>query len=302
MERQRPVSRQAHDKTFTFERCSSGPTRTTSMMTAAPSEEPIGLDLPPSLKATRRGAVAHLRLARPEKRNALDDVTVAGIETFFTRLPDDVRAVVLSGEGQHFSAGLDLSEVAGDLGPLERVLHSRMWHRAFEAIEFGRAPVVTALHGAIVGGGLELAASTHIRVAERSAYYGLPEGQRGIFLGGGGSVRIARLIGVPRVQDLMLTGRTLNAEEGHAAGITQYLVEDGRALDKAFELAAKAASNTPTTNFAVMHALPRIHETHPSSGLLTESLMATIAEMSPEANQRLKDFLEKRAAQVLRQS
>ncbi len=271
-------------------------------MTAAPPEEPIVLDLPPSLRATRRGAVAHLRLARPEKRNALDDVTVLGLETFFTRLPDDVRAVVLSGEGQHFSAGLDLSEVAGDLGPLERVLHSRMWHRAFEAIEFGRAPVVTALHGAIVGGGLELAASTHIRVAERSAYYGLPEGQRGIFLGGGGSVRIARLIGVPRVQDLMLTGRTLNAEEGHAAGITQYLVEDGKSLDKAFELAAKAASNTTTTNFAVMHALPRIHELHPSSGLLTESLMATIAEMSPEANARLRDFLEKRAGKVLRQS
>jgi len=265
-------------------------------------EEPLAMDLPASLKTTRRGAIAHLRLARPEKRNALDDATVLGIETFFTRLPEDVRAIVVSGEGQHFSAGLDLSEVAQDLDPLERVLHSRMWHRAFEAIQFGRAPVITVLHGAVVGGGLELAAATHIRVAELSAYYGLPEGQRGIFLGGGGSVRIARLIGVPRVQDLMLTGRTLSAKEGHEAGITQYLVEDGRGLEKAFEIAAKAASNTTTTNFAVMHALPRIAETHPSSGLLTESLMATIAEMSPEATQRLKDFLEKRAAKVLRQS
>jgi enoyl-CoA hydratase/carnithine racemase len=210
--------------------------------------------------------------------------------------------VLLTGEGQHFSAGLDLSEVAEELSPLERVMHSRMWHRAFEAIQFGRAPVITAMHGAVVGGGLELAASTHIRVAERSTYYGLPEGQRGIFLGGGGSVRIARLIGVPRVQDLMLTGRTLNAEEGHAAGITQYLVDDGKGVEKAFELAAKAASNTLTTNFAVLHALPRIAESHPTSGLLTESLMATIAEMSPEATERLKDFLEKRAAKVLRQS
>jgi enoyl-CoA hydratase/carnithine racemase len=271
-------------------------------MTAAQPEESIALDLPPSLRATRRGVIAHLRLARPEKRNALDDVTVLGIETFFTKLPDDVRAVVLSGEGQHFSAGLDLSEVAEDLSPLERVLHSRMWHRAFEAIQFGRTPVVTTMHGAVVGGGLELAAATHIRIAERSTYYGLPEGQRGIFLGGGGSVRIARLIGVPWVQDLMLTGRTLNAEEGHAAGITQYLVDDGKGLEKAFELAAKAASNTATTNFAVLHALPRIAETHASSGLLTESLMATIAEMSPEATQRLKDFLEKRASKVLRQS
>ena len=271
-------------------------------MTAHEAEQPIGIDLPRSLSAVRRGPIAHLRLTRSEKRNALDDATVLGLETFFTRLPQDIRAVVLSGDGQHFSAGLDLSEVAEQHDALEGVLHSRMWHRAFEAIQFGRAPVITALHGAVVGGGLELAAATHIRVAERSAYYGLPEGQRGIFLGGGGSVRIARLIGVPRVQDMMLTGRTLNAEEGHQAGITQYLVDDGKGLEKAMELAARAASNTATTNFAVLHALPRIFESNPASGLLTESLMASIAEVSPEARQRLKDFLEKRAAKVLRQS
>jgi enoyl-CoA hydratase/carnithine racemase len=187
-------------------------------MPAQTMEEPIDIELPKSLKATRLGAIAHLRLARSEKRNALDDGTVLGLETFFTRLPGDIRAVVLTGEGAHFSAGLDLSEVAGARDPLEAALHSRMWHRAFEAIQFGRAPVITALHGAVVGGGLELAAATHIRVAERSTYYGLPEGQRGIFLGGGGSVRIARLIGVARVMDMMLTGRTLSAEEGHGAG------------------------------------------------------------------------------------
>ncbi len=271
-------------------------------MTIEDAGEPIGIDLPTSLKAARRGAVAHLRLARSEKSNALDDVTVLGLETFFTRLPKDIRAVALTGEGQHFSAGLDLSEVAEQHDPLEGVLHSRMWHRAFDAIQFGRVPVVTALHGAVVGGGLELAAATHIRIAEPSAYYGLPEGQRGIFLGGGGSVRTARLIGVARVQDMMLTGRTLNAEEGHAAGVTQHLVEDGKGLEKAMEFAAKAASNTLTTNFAVLHALPRIFESDPASGLLTESLMASIAEMSPEARQRLKDFLEKRAAKVLRQN
>jgi enoyl-CoA hydratase/carnithine racemase len=115
-------------------------------------------------------------------------------------------------------------------------------------------------------------------------------------------VRIARLVGVARVQDMMLTGRTLNAEEGHAAGVTQYLVEDGTGLDKAMALAVKAASNTSTTNFAVLHALPRIVESDPASGLLTESLMAAIAELSPEAAQRLRDFLEKRAAKVLKQS
>ena len=266
------------------------------------AEEPLAIDLPKSLKATRLGAIAHLRLARSEKRNALDDVTVLGLEAFFTNLPREIRAVVLTGEGAHFSAGLDLSEVAEAKDPFLGVKHSRMWHRAFEAIQFGPAPVVTVLHGAVVGGGLELAASTHIRVAERSAYYGLPEGQRGIFLGGGGSVRISRLIGVARVQDMMLTGRTLNAEEGHIAGVAQYLVDDGQGLATAMKIAAKAASNTLTTNFAVTHALPRIFESNPASGLLTESLMAAIAETGEEAKQRLKDFLEKRAAKVLRQS
>jgi len=271
-------------------------------MTGESREQPIEIELPKSLKAIRIGPIAHLSLARAEKRNALDDVTVLGLETFFTRLPPDLRAVVMTGEGEHFSAGLDLSEVAGKRDPLDAALHSRMWHRAFEAIEFGRAPVIVALHGAAVGGGFELAAAAHIRVAERSAYYGLPEGQRGIFLGGGGSVRIARLIGVARVMDMMLTGRTLSAEEGQAAGATQYLVENGKGFETAMALAAKAASNTATTNFAVLHALPRIAESGPASGLLTESLMAALAESSGEAKQRLKDFLEKRAAKVTRQS
>ena len=271
-------------------------------MAAETAEQPIDVELPRSLKATRIGAIAHLLLARAEKRNALDDVTVLGLEVFFTRLPRDIRAVVLTGEGKHFSAGLDLSEVAEQHEPLEAVLHSRMWHRAFDAIQFGRAPVIAALHGAVVGGGFELAAAAHIRVAERSAYYGLPEGQRGIFLGGGGSVRIARLIGVARVMDMMLTGRTLSAEDGQAAGATQYLVENGKGFETAMALAAKAASNTATTNFAVLHALPRIAESDPASGLLTESLMAALAELSGEAKERLKDFLEKRAAKVLRQS
>lgn len=258
--------------------------------------------LPPTLAASRDGDIGILRLARPAKRNALDDATVLGIHRYFSELEGDVRAVVLHGEDAHFCAGLDLGEVSGPIDLYRGIQHSQMWHKAFHEIQFGRVPVVSVLHGAVVGGGLELAAATHIRVAERSAYYGLPEGQRGIFLGGGGSVRIPRLIGVHRVQDMMLTGRTLSAEEGHAVGISQYLVEDGAGLAKAIELARKIAGNTPVTNFAVIHALPRIAEADPASGFLTESLMAAIAETTPEAQQRLKDFLEKRAAKVLRGS
>src|SRR4029079_8189381 len=136
--------------------------------------------LPKSLKVERRGALAIVTLARPEKRNALNDTTVRGLETLFATLPASVKAVVLNAEGKHFSAGLDLSELKV-LSTEEGIAHSRMWHGIFDKIEFGRVPVVTVMHGAVVGGGLELAAATHIRIAERSTYYALPEGSRGIF-------------------------------------------------------------------------------------------------------------------------
>lgn len=255
--------------------------------------------LPASLAAERRGNVAVLKLNRPHKRNALDDETVLGIEAFFTALPGDVGAVLLRGEGEHFSAGLDLSELE-ERDVTQGIAHSGLWHRAFERLQFGKVPVVAVLHGAVVGGGLELAAAAHVRVAERSTYYALPEGSRGIYVGGGGSVRLPRLIGVARMMDMMLTGRTYSAEDGQAMGLTTYLVEPGEGFAKGLELAERIASNTKLTNFAIMHALPRIAESDPASGYAMEALMASIAQADSEAKARLKAFLEKRAPKVTR--
>ena len=255
-------------------------------------------ELPPSLAAERRGQVAILSLARPRKRNALDDTTIRGLEAFFSAMPDDVKAIVLRGKGEHFSAGLDLGELT-ERNAAAGVEHSRLWHRVFDLIQFGKAPVVAVLHGAVVGGKLEPAAA-HVRIAERSAYYALPEGSRGIFLGGGGTVRLTRLIGTSRVMELMLTGRTYSAEEGQAIGLSHHLVKPGAGLAKGIELAKQIAGNAPLTNFAIMHALPRIAESDPASGYLTEALMAGIAQDSDIAKARLKDFLEKRGKKVLR--
>jgi enoyl-CoA hydratase/carnithine racemase len=255
--------------------------------------------LPPSLAAERQGEIVVLRLNRAHKRNALDDDTILGIDIFFSELPEDIGAVLLAGEGDNFSAGLDLSEL-NERDVTQGISHSRLWHRAFEKIQFGKVPVVAVLHGAVVGGGLELAAAAHVRVAERSAYYALPEGSRGIYVGGGGSVRLPRLIGVARMMDMMLTGRTYSAEEGQAMGLTTYLVEPGKGFAKGMELAVRIASNAPLTNFAVMQALPRIAESDPASGYAMEALMSAIAQADPQAKARLRDFLEKRAAKVTR--
>ena len=249
------------------------------------------------LTAHRHGPVLHLWLNRPDKRNAINDRLIAQIHTAFLNLPTDVGAVLVSGAGAHFCAGLDLSElVQRDIG--SAVLHSRGWHAAFDAIQFGRVPVIAVLHGAVVGGGLELASACHIRVAEATTYYGLPEGQRGIFVGGGGSARLPRLIGVARMTDMMLTGRVIDAELGERIGLSQYVVPAGEGLARASELAARIASNAPMSNFAVMHALPRIAELPQAEGLFVEALMSSITQAEPEAKERVRAFLDGRAGKV----
>jgi len=253
--------------------------------------------MPEGLTAELADGIALLRMSRPSKRNALNNAMIAGIESFFRHMPEQAKAAIVCADGDNFSAGLDLSELTGT-GVTDALAHSRMWHRAFECVEFGQVPVISVLHGAVLGGGLEFAAATHIRVAEESAYFGLPEGQRGIFVGGGGSVRLPRLIGVARMMDMMLTGRVLNAQEGLAAGICQYVVPAGHGLERARSLAAGIASNAPLTNFALMQALPRIAAADRETGLLLESLMAAVAQSDSEAKRRLRDFLDKRAARV----
>ena len=249
------------------------------------------------LQIEHRGAIAVLRLNRAGKRNALSDGLVLAIRDAFRNLPEGTHAAVIHGEGDHFCAGLDLSELQErDAGA--GLLHSRMWHAALEQVQFGPVPVVAALHGAVVGGGLELAAACHVRVADETSFYALPEGTRGIFVGGGGSVRIPRLIGVARMTDMMLTGRVYNAQDGERAGFAQYLVPQGQALDKALELAGRIAQNAPLTNYALMHALPRIAEQPADQGYMTEALMAAIAQSAPEAKQRVRAFLEGRAGKV----
>jgi len=224
---------------------------------------------------------------------------VLALERVAATPPDGIGALVLCGAGEHFSAGLDLNAVRS-LGLRASILHSRVWHRAFEAIESGALPVVAALHGATIGGGLELAAACHVRVAERSTFYALPEGQRGIFLGGGGSVRLPRLIGTARVMDMLLTGRVHDADAGHAIGISQYLVDDGTGRATAIDLARRIASNAPLSNFAIVQALPRIADAPPGFGYFTEALMAGAAASDDEAQRRMQAFLEKRAPKVSR--
>lgn len=251
----------------------------------------------PFVVTEMRGDVALVGLNRPDKRNAISDAVIEELEAAVDRAERVAKAGVIHGIGPHFCAGLDLAEHVKKT-PAEGLHGSRRWHKAFDRIHRGKLPWFAALHGGVVGGGFELASSTHVRVADATAFFALPEGQRGIFLGGGGSVKTTRLIGTARVMDMMLTGRSVDAATAERWNIVQYVVPAGTALDKAVELAGRAAGNAEISNYAIVNALPRIQDMASDDGLFVESFVAAFTATGPDADERLNAFLDKRAPKV----
>jgi len=239
------------------------------------------------------GPVAFLSFNRPEKRNAVNDAVIDALDAFFSNVPGEVRAIVLSGEGGHFSAGLDLGEQVHRT-PDAVMAHSRNWHRVTGLMLDGGLPIVAALTGAVMGGGLEIAACCHVRVAEAGAMFRMPEGQRGIFVGGGATVRLSAIIGADRLTEMMLTGHTYGADEALAAGLAHYAVPAGGALEKATELAGGIARNARSVNRMVARDIRRIAALPPDEGLAAESALAAESQTGPDATEGLRSFLEKR--------
>lgn len=245
-----------------------------------------------SLDVEIDGRVATLTLNRPDKRNAINDALIAELSRFCDAPPEGVRVVILTGAGGHFCAGLDLAEQV-ERDPAQGMAHSRSWHRALERVQFGGLPVVAAMPGAVIGGGLEVASSCHVRVAGPDVKFQLPEGKRGFFVGGGATVRVGKIIGPDRLTEMMLTGRSYGAEEGLALGLCHYVADDP--LAKARELAEQIASNAQMSNYFAIHGVSKINAMAPEEGFFTEALCTAMAQTSPDAKEGFRAFLEKRA-------
>lgn len=237
-------------------------------------------------------------LNRPDKRNALNAETIEELITLFSGAArSGARAIVLAASGDHFCAGLDLVEHhQDDRSPAEFWQLCLRWHEAFNKMEYGGVPVIAALKGAVVGGGLELASAAHIRVADLTTYFALPEGQRGLFTGGGATIRVTKLIGKARMVDMMLTGRVYQKQEAIDLGLAQYLVEDS--LTRAKELARRCAENLPLTNFAICSAVSHLQNMSALDAAYAEACIAGIVNTQPDARERLQAFANKSAKRV----
>lgn len=255
------------------------------------------------LQTTELDNFGIVTLNKAHKRNALDENAIAEIDAYFSCVPDHIRAILMTARGEHFCAGLDLREHHDKArGAVEFLRICQAWHRAFDKIQHGGIPVIACLQGAVVGGGLELASAAHVRVADRNTFFALPEGTRGIFTGGGATVRTARIISAPRMVEMMLTGRVLNAEEGRSLGLAHYVCNTGTdprsSYELGLELARKIAGNAPLSNYAIVSSINRIADMAPTEGLFAEGLMAAVVQTGCEVQERLREFVNKTACKV----
>jgi len=219
----------------------------------------------PDLLMEREGPVVTLTMNRPERRNAM---TLA----MFARLADawdeidadpDVRVCILTGAGDHFSAGMDLRAMAGDAGDGDDYdVKGRMERDGSDWIYDGllktrhpRVPVIAAVEGNAIAGGTEILQGTEIRVAGESATFGVSEVRWSRYPGGGSAVRLARQIPFTEAADILLTGKHVTATEARALGLIGHVVPDGTALERAREIAATVAANGPLAVEAVLRTL-----------------------------------------------
>jgi enoyl-CoA hydratase/carnithine racemase len=207
-------------------------------------------------------AVARLTISRPEARNALDHDVLDAIAEAMPSLDRgiEVRCVLITGSGKAFSAGYDIAVIPTE--SFERdaeALVAHPFHAALEAVARHPWPVVAAINGHALGGGLELTLACDLRLCARGAKLGMPPAKLGLIYGHTGLQRFIDAIGVPRTKELFLTGRNLTAERAERIGLVHEVVDDAQIESASVELAAEVAANAPLSMIGNKRAIDTLN-------------------------------------------
>lgn len=249
----------------------------------------------PVLVEKRDDLVAVITLNRPEKLNALNaEVRQILRETFDELEGDDtVRAVVIHGTGEKaFVAGADITEFAARTVEEQRAVYDQ--RRIYETVADFPKPVIAAIHGFCIGGGSELALACDIRVADRTARISQAEIRIGLIPGGGGTQRLAHLVGRGWASIISLTGDFLEAEEAHRIGYVDVLVDEGEHLARAIELAGRMTRWSPVSLRLAKEAIRAAFELPLAEGLVYEKERFLDAFASEDGREGVAAFVEKR--------
>jgi enoyl-CoA hydratase len=248
------------------------------------------------LRVETADRIAVLTIDRPEKLNALNAHIVASLFDTLRELAadDEVRAVIITGAGEKaFVAGADIAELA-TMTPLSGMVVSRAGQDAFRFLETMRKPVIAAVNGFALGGGLELALACHLRLASENARLGLPEVKLGIIPGYGGTVRLPRLVGRGRALELILTGEMIDAAEAYRIGLVNRVVPQPELLNSARAVAATMSANGPVALAMAMDAVDHAFHVGTEDALRLEATLFGLLAGTSDMKEGMAAFLEKR--------
>jgi enoyl-CoA hydratase len=251
-----------------------------------------------TLKYREDGAVATIQLNRPQKKNSLN----AQMRQEMENLLDDlarrtaIRAVVITGGDEIYCAGADISEIDGTASAEAAYQHAREFQVLFDQVESLPQPVIAAVSGYALGGGCELALAADFRIASETARFGLPEIKIGAFPGGGGTQRLARLIGIAKAKEMILTGEPITAQEALAIGLVMKVVSVDKCLEVASGLAARLAALPRLALQASKMLINRSQELDLATGLEFEARTFAALAHTHDLAEGTRAFLEKRKA------
>jgi enoyl-CoA hydratase len=252
-----------------------------------------------NLLVEKNGGVLTVTVNRPKVLNALNRATLGEFDRVFAdaQKDDSVRAVLLTGAGdKSFVAGADIRELKENT-PLSAKEIARRGQTLFSSIERLGKPVVAAINGFCLGGGLELASACTFRTASKNAVVGLPEVKLGVIPGYGGTQRLPRLVGIGRAMEMILTGEPVNADEAYRIGLVNHVYESAELLPKTRELVDKMLARGPIALRFALEASFRGLDLPLDEGLNAESNLFGLLCTTQDMKEGMAAFLEKRAAQ-----
>ncbi|MDT8368185.1 MAG: enoyl-CoA hydratase-related protein [Longimicrobiales bacterium] len=261
-------------------------------MSSTPSAESL-------VRIEKDDGIAIVTIDRAEKMNALNETVVRQIGDAFDALrhDDEVLGVILTGAGEKaFVAGADIGELA-KMNPATGVATSRLGQGVFTSIERFPKPVLAAVGGYALGGGFELALACHLRIASTNARFGLPEVTLGIIPGYGGTIRLARLIGLGRAIEWTLTGEVVDAERAEAFGVVSRVVERDVLMDEARTLMRSITRNGPVAVRLALESIYTALDSNTRQALEHESALFGVLASTDDMREGMTAFLEKRKAE-----
>ena len=244
----------------------------------------------------KKDTIGLLTINRPEKLNALSNELIEELAQFLDDVENDeeLRVLVLTGAGEKaFVAGADIQELVDRDALLGRKV-SRTRQEIFSRIENLPIPVIAAVNGYALGGGLELALACSIRLCSDRAQFGAPEVKLGIIPGDGGTQRLPRLVGLGRAMEMVLTGDFIDAQEAYRIGLVNQVISQDELMEKAMGLAQKIAKRPPLAVRYAKEAVNRSQEGDATSGYALESYLHALTCTTEDKKEGVKAFLEKR--------